>query len=130
MKNRNTMLLSSVTLAVLAVLNQAQAQETQAPVQATSTDAATQAPVARVEVTGSSIKRTDAETALPVTVLKASDFAKLGYTSVADVMQSLSVGSTQNALSAGGGTVFNMRGLGLPRTLVLLDGQRLANEPT
>ena len=139
MKNRNNMLLSSITLAVLAALNQAYAQEAQpgAPgntpntsnAQTSTSDAASQAPM-RIEVTGSSIKRTDAETALPVTVIKASDFAKLGYTSIADVMQSLSVGSTQNALSAGGGTVFNMRGLGLPRTLVLLDGQRLANEPT
>jgi len=128
MNNRNTLLLSSMTLAVLTMMSQAAAQEaTQSAATAGTTDTSQ---VQRIEVTGSSIKRTDAETALPVTVLKASDFAKLGYTSVADVMQSLSVGSTQNALSAGGGTVFNMRGLGLPRTLVLLDGQRLANEPT
>jgi len=125
MKNRNKFLLSSITLAILSVMDQANAQQAAAP----AADADT-ASVQRVEVTGSSIKRVDAETALPVTVLKASDFAKLGYTSVADVMQSLSVGSTQNALSAGGGTVINLRGLGLPRTLVLLDGQRLANEPT
>lgn len=135
MKNRNINLLSSITLAVLAMMDQAQAQEAVTPpatppAATGSPSASDTAPVSRIEVTGSAIKRVDAETALPVTVIKGSDLAKMGYTSVADVMQSLSVGSTENALSAGGGTVFNMRGLGLARTLVLLDGQRLANEPT
>lgn len=128
MKNRNIFILSAVTLAVCTLMNQAQAQQVAADQSSTATDA--QAAPQRVEITGSSLKRADAETALPVTVIKADEFAKLGYTNVADIMQSLSYGSTQNALSAGGGTVFNMRGLGLARTLVLVDGQRLANEPT
>ena len=122
MEIRNKFLLSATTLAVCALMNQAAAQQV--------ADATNNSTPQRVEITGSALKRADAETALPVSVIKAEEFSKLGYTSIADVMQSLSVGSTQNALSAGGGTVFNMRGLGLARTLVLLDGQRMANEPT
>jgi len=125
---RNTFLLSAVALAVCTLMDQALAQQADVAAQAAE-DNAGQSPQ-RVEITGSALKRPDAETALPVTVIKADEFAKLGYSTIADVMQSLSYGSTQNALSAGGGTVFNMRGLGLARTLVLLDGQRLANEPT
>ncbi|HEV8311636.1 MAG TPA: hypothetical protein VGQ23_01105, partial [Burkholderiaceae bacterium] len=34
----------------------------------------------RVEITGSSIKRVDAETALPVTILKVEDLTKQGVT--------------------------------------------------
>ncbi len=129
MNARNKFLLSSVTLAVWAMMEQASAQQAAtAPTATASTDNAQ--PIARIEVTGSAIKRVDAETALPVTIIKGSDLAKLGYTSIADAMQALSMGSTENALAAGGGTVINLRGLGLARTLVLLDGQRLANEPT
>ena len=104
MEIRNKFLLSATTLAVCALMNQAAAQQV--------ADATNNSTPQRVEITGSALKRADAETALPVSVIKAEEFSKLGYTSIADVMQSLSVGSTQNALSAGGGTVFNMRGLG------------------
>jgi len=136
MNARNKFLLSSVTLAVWAMMEQASAQQT-TPAAQTSTASSTVsgspdsgAPIARIEVTGSAIKRVDAETALPVTIIKGADLEKMGYTSIADAMQALSMGATENALAAAGGTVINLRGLGLPRTLVLLDGQRLANEPT
>ena len=36
--------------------------------------------IERVEITGSSIKRIDAETALPVTVIKVEDLTKQGVT--------------------------------------------------
>ena len=41
----------------------------------------------RVEITGSSVRRIDAETALPVQVIKREDIARSGATSVADLMR-------------------------------------------
>ena len=43
----------------------------------------------RVEVTGSSIKRLASEAALPVTTIKAEEFAQRGITTLADVMMAL-----------------------------------------
>ena len=42
--------------------------------------------VQRVEITGSSIKRVDAETSVPVTVIKADELKKAGVTSVEQVL--------------------------------------------
>ena len=66
------LLLSAITVAVLTLAGQAQAQS--------------DAPMTRVEVTGSSIKRLAAEAALPVSTLKAEDLTKAGMTTLADVM--------------------------------------------
>jgi len=52
----------------------------------------------RVEITGSAIKRINAETALPVTVLKVDDLREAGYSSVQDIVNTLSV----NQSSVGG----------------------------
>ncbi|MDL2354663.1 MAG: TonB-dependent receptor [Pseudomonadota bacterium] len=91
--------------------------------------------VTRVTVTGSSIKRIDAETAFPVTVIKADEFISKGMTSVEEVLTSLSM-NQQSTVAAGnvgtesgGKSSANLRGLGDGRTLVLLNGRRLANHP-
>lgn len=91
--------------------------------------------VERVTITGSSIKRIDAETALPVTVIKADEFVKKGMTTIEEVMTSLSM-NQQTTVAAGnvgaetgGKSSANMRGLGDGRTLILLDGHRLPNHP-
>jgi iron complex outermembrane receptor protein len=89
--------------------------------------------VQRVEITGSAIKRIDAETAVPVTVLKADDLKKQGLTSIEQIMSSLaSVQSQQGTsqvvgLGTGGASFANLRGIGANKTLVLLNGRRLAN---
>src|SRR5450830_203801 len=88
----------------------------------------------RVEITGSSIKRVDAETSLPVQVLTKADIARTGATSTEELMQSLSAfssaGGTTNATGAGTSTgglsSISLRGLGSTRTLVLVNGRRLA----
>ena len=91
------------------------------------------APVQRVEITGSAIKRIDAETAVPVTVLKMDDLKKEGITTVEQVMANLSVsqssqGTSQSVGSSTGGAAFaDLRGIGANKTLVLLNGRRLAN---
>jgi iron complex outermembrane receptor protein len=87
----------------------------------------------RVVVTGSAIKRIDAETAVPVTVIKMDELKKQGFTTVEQVMSNLapvqaSQGTSQVVgLSTGGASFADMRGIGANKTLVLLNGRRLAN---
>ena len=87
----------------------------------------------RVEVTGSAIKRIDAETAVPITVLKIEDLKKQGITTIEQIVSTLSAGqATQGTsqsvgLGTGGASFANLRGLGQNKTLVLLNGRRLAN---
>ncbi|HEX5344982.1 MAG TPA: TonB-dependent receptor [Duganella sp.] len=91
------------------------------------------APIQRVEITGSAIKRIDAETAVPVTVVKMADLKKEGITTVEQVLANLSVsqssqGTSQVVGSGTGGAAFaDLRGIGANKTLILLNGRRLAN---
>lgn len=88
----------------------------------------------RVEITGSSIKRVDVEGALPVQVLTRDDIARSGATSTEALLASISslssMGSTVNATGAGsstyGNSTISLRGLSASRTLVLVNGRRLA----
>jgi iron complex outermembrane recepter protein len=85
----------------------------------------------RIEITGSAIRRIQAEGALPVQVLKQEDIARSGATSVADLLQRLPAvqGSFGESSSVGGGGAFNgvsIHNIGEQRTLVLLNGRRLA----
>ncbi len=88
----------------------------------------------RVEVTGSSIKRIDAETALPVTVIRKDDIDKLGVVTAAELLERISANNGQgyNATLALGDAArpgfsgASLRGLGSTNTLVLLNGRRLA----
>ncbi|MFL6676077.1 MAG: TonB-dependent receptor [Massilia sp.] len=92
-------------------------------------------PVQRVEITGSSIKRLAAESSLPVTTIKASDFVKQGLTTAQEVLntipmnQSTTVSASAVGAGTGGRAQANLRGLGGERTLVLLNGRRLAAHP-
>ncbi|MDO6611753.1 TonB-dependent receptor [Shewanella sp. 1_MG-2023] len=86
--------------------------------------------VERIAVTGSRIKRTDMETASPVTVIDASAIIASGATSIDDVLQKMtsSGGAMTNAginNGSGGNTNVNLRGLGAERTLVLVNGRRM-----
>jgi iron complex outermembrane receptor protein len=91
------------------------------------------APMARVEITGSAIKRIDAETSVPVTLLKAEDLKKQGLTTIEQVLNNLSASQAQTTTSqsvgasTGGASFANLRGIGANKTLVLLNGRRLAN---
>lgn len=88
----------------------------------------------RVEVTGSSIKRVDAETALPVTVVSRGDIERSGVRTTEELVAQLttvtSAGGQVNAgvsgLATYGLSAVSMRGLGSQRTLVLVNGRRLA----
>ena len=87
----------------------------------------------RVEITGSAIKRIDAETAQPVTVLKLDDLRKEGVTNVEQIIARISSSQSQQTtsqsvgLGTGGATFADLRGIGQNKTLVLLNGRRIAN---
>lgn len=90
-------------------------------------------PVARVIVTGSNLKRVDAETASPVQVLTRLEIEQSGAQTVADVLGRLTSndGSALSDLGgtnswASGATGVSLRNLGLNATLVLLNGRRMS----
>jgi len=98
-----------------------------------------QAQEQRIEITGSSIKRLDGETALPVQVIKREEIDKLGVTTAAELLQKITsnVGGLTDGASISdqsgaqrGFNGANLRGLGVSSTLVLLNGRRLANFAT
>lgn len=89
----------------------------------------------RVEVTGSLIKRSQTETALPVTTITVEQLQKAGVTTAQEAMtfiaenQSAQNSSNSVGSSNGGSSYVDLRGLGPSRTLVLLNGQRIVNNP-
>ena len=93
----------------------------------------------RVQITGSSIKRVDAETALPVQVIKREDIDKSGVTTAAEILKNITANTapltdgasiTDGTSGQRGFNGANLRGLGVSSTLVLLNGRRLANFAT
>ena len=97
-----------------------------------------QQPIARVEVTGSSIKRADVEGSLPVQMVTRDDIKRSGATNTAELLTTLTansmVGATNQAEGAGlstyGESTASLRGLGASKTLVLVNGRRLGNYAT
>lgn len=92
----------------------------------------------RISVTGSHIQRASLETASPVTVITHEQIVQSGHVSLENLLQeiSASAGPAGNASNAywtrnGYGTAqVNLRGLGIKRTLVLLNGKRVVNGGT
>jgi len=88
--------------------------------------------IERIQITGSSIKRTDMEGSLPITSISSSDIAKTGVTSVPDLMakipqmQGFTTASDSVGGSGGGQQTASLRDLGGEYTLVLVNGRRLA----
>lgn len=89
----------------------------------------------RVEITGSLIRRSQSETALPVTTINFSELEKLGVTTaeqaVSFIAENQSAQGTSGAVGAstGGASYADLRGLGPQRTLVLVNGQRMVANP-
>lgn len=88
----------------------------------------------RIQVTGSRIKRTDMEGPAPIISITASDLTDKGFTTAYDAIQSLSSATGTNQGQVFGGftgnaETVNFRGLGPNRTLILLNGKRVANYP-
>jgi len=84
-----------------------------------------------VVITGSHIRRVDAETASPVYVIDQSAIQESGITTVGDLVQripSISGAATNPNVNNGGGfgeSYIELRGLSPERTLILLDGRRV-----
>jgi iron complex outermembrane receptor protein len=89
----------------------------------------------RVEITGSLIRRSEAESALPVTTISIDELQKAGVTTAQQAVtfitenQSGVVAASSVGGSNGGASYADLRGLGPQRTLVLLNGQRIVNNP-
>jgi iron complex outermembrane receptor protein len=101
--------------------------------QPTIAQQADDAAIQKVVVTGSAIKRIDGETSVPITVLKMSDLKKQGITTIEQVMSNISASQSSTGTSqavgasTGGASFADLRGIGANKTLVLLNGRRLAN---
>jgi iron complex outermembrane recepter protein len=89
--------------------------------------------LAEVVVTGSRIRRVDAETANPIQVIDSTTIQESGITTVGDLVQRIpSIGGkgTGPAVNNGGGfgeSNIELRGLNAKRTLILVDGRRIGN---
>ena len=86
----------------------------------------------KVEVTGSRIKRIDAETSSPVQVITRDQIDRSGAKSVSELLSSVpasNVGSfNENAVASftPGAAGVSLRGLGAQATLILINGRRVA----
>ncbi len=93
----------------------------------------------RISVTGSRIKRTDIEAALPVTVIQKEQIEAQGISSAEQLLQYMNIaGNGSDNLAANSGIApadlrgnngvsgANLRGQGADATLVLLNGRRVA----
>lgn len=152
MLSRNARILSSISLIALTA-TPAVAQVATAPVDSTPQKTAEEqtlppgtevpsnakgqpADTGSIVVTGSRIRRSNFNTPSPVTIVTREDTVLAGTASTAETLQSASItsGTSQisNAflgfLSEGGqgANTVGLRGLGSQRTLVLLNGRRLA----
>ncbi len=138
----------ALTASVFAAAGVVQAQTPQAD-NPTSTDQATPPSKSKaknleaVVVTGSLIRRVDVETASPVVTLDRATISNSGKPVLGDVLQqmpSISGNATNPQNNSNGGGVasplleagdgasrVSLRGLGITRTLVLVNGQRMSN---
>lgn len=135
---RNHLALAIGALLSAGIANTAFAQTAEPA--ATSADTTTQDPktMDTVTVTGSHIKRAQISGVGPVTVIDRESIERSGAISVETLLQRLPAaagfaGNQTNAYWASNGygtTQVNLRGLGINRTLVLLNGRRIVNGGT
>ena len=92
----------------------------------------TDAPMQRVEVTGSRIRQVDLETAQPISVMTQEQIQKTGLITVGDILNNMAAAGSPDFSKGGaltsnresGGQYANLRNLGSNRLLVLVDGKR------
>lgn len=123
--------------AATAAYAQQAAPQATGPVPASSSDSGAgvvPAALQTVVVTGTLIARPAAETTEAITVVKAEALRDEGITNLEQAIDQITanVPSVVNIAQSvgqftGGGTFADLRGLGIGRTLILLDGQRLAD---
>jgi iron complex outermembrane recepter protein len=122
-RNRRNALVTSILMGIGA----SQTTTAQEPPAAAKTE--------KIEVTGSTLKRIEGESALPISVITRVEIEKSGVTSTQELIARLPGISSNNALTAsvasgattGSQSSASLRGLGGDRTLVLVNGRRIAN---
>ena len=129
-----------VALAVLALvlLQSASAQEAAADKDAAKPKA--EAKLETVVVSGSRIKRDTFSTPSPVQIIRADDTVQAGFTSTTQVLQGTAVTGGQGQINntfggfvtegGPGANTIGLRGFGPTRSLVLLNGRRMAPSGT
>ncbi|ALN57621.1 TonB-dependent outer membrane receptor [Lysobacter enzymogenes] len=118
--------LSAALLAALYLPLAAQAQDAAPAGEAKTID--------KVTVTGSRIKRAEIEGPAPVTVITTEQIKREGFANVYEALSSLTevTGSVQADVNKGptpNASPLNLRNLGPGRTLLLIDGRRVADYP-
>ncbi len=90
----------------------------------------------RVEVTGSLIRRIQSEVALPVTNIGTEELQQAGVTNAEQSLRLVTQNNGGGAVTSGsvssnngGASYASLRALGAQRTLVLLNGKRIINNP-
>lgn len=89
----------------------------------------------RIEITGSLIRRLDGETSLPTVRLRTEELQRSGATNAESIVtfitqqQGGTVTSGSVSGTNGAASYANLRSLGAGRTLVLLNGRRVVNNP-
>lgn len=89
--------------------------------------------IEKVEVIGSHIKRVDIEGNSPVQTLDREYIETTGYSTAGDILREISANTfgsfrESSGYTTAGGAYVNLRGLGEDKTLVLLNGKRLAKD--
>jgi outer membrane receptor protein involved in Fe transport len=144
---RHTLLRESIVEALAASAAAARASRGVAPAAALAAfglfaapavaqDEASSQQLETITVTGSNIRRVDIETSNPVVTIDRAAIEKTGKLTLGDLVQSLPAVTGPNMnpqINNSGGTGFSsigLRGLGSPRTLVLINGHRsLSGDP-
>src|SRR5262245_37879986 len=133
MTNRTT----TIQRAVRAALGAAVVSASLSVAPAANAAEETSTTLSEVVVTGSIIRRTDAETASPISVITAETLEERGQTTVQGAIQSIAANNgpaltnsfTANGAFAAGASAVSLRGLSTNSTLVLFDGMRAAYYP-
>jgi len=119
-------LLSGTAFGIGVAANTSVAQQAPAPANEQTESSAL---LTEVVVTGSRIATPSLESVSPITVVTAAEIKDSGVTRVEDLLNSLPqvVADQGSGLSMGsnGTATVNLRGLGIQRTLVLINGRRL-----
>lgn len=116
-QRRNTIRIKPVTVAVIAALS---------AISASAQESKVNAPLERVEITGSRIKGIDLESAVPIQTITRAQIEATGASTLEDVLMTLTENTEGNRSASGGGenAYANLRGAGAGRTLVLVNGHR------
>ncbi|MDE1897638.1 MAG: TonB-dependent receptor [Xanthomonadaceae bacterium] len=89
-----------------------------------------------IVVTGSRIRRVDIETANPVFAIDRQTITQSGAVTLGDLVQqtpAIAGQATNTQVNNGGGdgaATISLRGLGVKRTLILIDGHRMVQDPS